>query len=311
MNANEAAIIAERHTFPETFQGSPFLGGASLNNLTAWIAPGSASNEARHKFSLNTCNGCHGAAETGTAFLHVFPREPGVEASLSGFLTGTSIPDPVTGEPRAFNDLGRRNQDLRALVCGCPLVTPKPPRAAQPKPCAASAAAAQQVAPVPSPTPMLAAEPAQQAPAMSSPALPLPAPARDGAGGDPAVFVDPTMISVAHWGRLNEGELFAMSRHIDWAVLMKRTWGLDVMRCPAWSHRLRVVATLTERAVVRSAEADPHPMPVKSTPGAGEVHRSSPRPMSVKFTGEEAAQCFLVRRCLLRVALSSLASLSR
>ncbi|KYF90769.1 hypothetical protein BE20_16645 [Sorangium cellulosum] len=33
-------------------------------------------------------------------------------------------------------------------------------------------------------------------------------------------------------------------------MLMKRTWGLDVMRCPACSHRLRVVATVTERAVV-------------------------------------------------------------
>jgi hypothetical protein len=97
---------------------------------------------------------------------------------------------------------------------------------------------------------MLAAESAQLAPATSSPALPLPAHAQEGACGDPVVFVDPTRISIAHWGRLDEGELFARSRQIDWAVLMKRTWGLDVMRCPACSHRLRVVATLTERAVV-------------------------------------------------------------
>jgi len=71
------------------------------------------------------------------------------------------------------------------------------------------------------------------------------------------------MISIAHWGRLNEGELFAKSRYIDWAVLMKRTWGLDVMQCPACSHRLRVVATLTERAVV-SKILDP--LQVRSTP---------------------------------------------
>jgi hypothetical protein len=37
------------------------------------------------------------------------------------------------------------------------------------------------------------------------------------------VFVDPTRIAIAHWGRLDEGELFAKSRHIDWAVVMKRT----------------------------------------------------------------------------------------
>ncbi|WP_437893580.1 LamG-like jellyroll fold domain-containing protein [Sorangium sp. So ce124] len=120
VNQNEASIIAEQHTVPDTFQGSPFLGGSSFNNLTAWTAPGILNNEARHKFSLNTCNGCHGAAETGTGFLHVNPRSPGNEASLSGFMTGTTIPDPVTGEPRTLNDLRRRNQDLTALVCEPP-----------------------------------------------------------------------------------------------------------------------------------------------------------------------------------------------
>jgi hypothetical protein len=117
VNQNEADILVERHTVPDTFQGSPFLGGSSFNNLIAWAAPGITNNEARHKFSLNTCNGCHGGDETGTAFLHVFPRSQGSEASLSPFMTGIDWFDPVTGEPRAFNDLGRRNQDLKALVC--------------------------------------------------------------------------------------------------------------------------------------------------------------------------------------------------
>ena len=65
------------------------------------------------------------------------------------------------------------------------------------------------------------------------------------------VFVEPMMLSIAHWGRLNEGELFATSRHIDWAVLMKRSWGLDVMKCSACGHRLRVLATITDPNVVR------------------------------------------------------------
>ncbi|WP_437670059.1 LamG-like jellyroll fold domain-containing protein [Sorangium sp. So ce131] len=117
VNQNEAAIVAEQHTVPETFQGAPFLAGAILNNLTAWRAPGIVNNEARHKFSLNTCNGCHGSEETGTGFLHVFPRPVGGEAQLSGFMTGITIGDPVTGEPRTLNDLGRRNADLKALVC--------------------------------------------------------------------------------------------------------------------------------------------------------------------------------------------------
>ena len=117
INANESAILAEQHTVPDTFQGSPFLGGASLNNLNAWTAPGIDNNEARHHFSLNTCNGCHSAAETGTFFLHVNPRFPGNEAQLSGFLTGTTVSDPVTFEPRTFNDLVRRRDDLTQLVC--------------------------------------------------------------------------------------------------------------------------------------------------------------------------------------------------
>ncbi|MGK3960792.1 LamG-like jellyroll fold domain-containing protein [Sorangium sp. So ce118] len=117
VNQNEAAIVAEQFTVPDTFQGAPFLGGSSFNNLTAWTAPGILNNEARHKFSLNTCNGCHGGAETGTTFLHVNPRTLGSEASLSAFMTGINMPDPVTGEVRTLNDLGRRNQDLAALVC--------------------------------------------------------------------------------------------------------------------------------------------------------------------------------------------------
>jgi hypothetical protein len=37
---------------------------------------------------------------------------------------------------------------------------------------------------------------------------------------------------------------------LDWAVSMRRTWELDVMDASRCSHRLRVVATLPERAVV-------------------------------------------------------------
>jgi hypothetical protein len=46
----------------------------------------------------------------------------------------------------------------------------------------------------------------------------------------PVLHAEPTRITVAHWGRLHEGELFAKTRYIDWAVLMKRSFGLDVLR---------------------------------------------------------------------------------
>jgi hypothetical protein len=66
-----------------------------------------------------------------------------VEAMLTGFVTGQTInmsslvrrghavglshrhhvPDPVTGQPRTFNDLGRRAADLQAIVCADPHAT--------------------------------------------------------------------------------------------------------------------------------------------------------------------------------------------
>jgi hypothetical protein len=119
INANEAAIIAETHTVPDQFLGQNFAGGAVFNDFfSAWLAPGISNNEARHHFALNTCNGCHSQAETRTDFLHIFPRFAGNESVLSGFLTGTTAFDPQTGQPRTFNDLGRRKTDLTAIVCG-------------------------------------------------------------------------------------------------------------------------------------------------------------------------------------------------
>jgi hypothetical protein len=54
----------------------------------------------------------------------------------------------------------------------------------------------------------------------------------------PVLHAEPTRITVAHWGRLDDGELFAKTRYIDWAILMKRTFGLDVLRCPRCGARL-------------------------------------------------------------------------
>jgi hypothetical protein len=102
---------------PELFEGGPLLAGASINELIHRAAPDITNNDARHKLSLNTCNGCHGFAETGTSFLMVNPREPGSPASLAGFLTGITVNDPVSSEPRSFNDLQRRITDLERLVC--------------------------------------------------------------------------------------------------------------------------------------------------------------------------------------------------
>jgi hypothetical protein len=117
VNMNEADILAERHTVPLQFQGMNFAAASVFNDLTTWRSENITNPQARHKFALNTCNGCHSTEETGTFFLQVSPRFVGEQAALSGFLTGTTIPDPVTGEPHIFKDLSRRNGDLKMLVC--------------------------------------------------------------------------------------------------------------------------------------------------------------------------------------------------
>jgi hypothetical protein len=86
-----------------------------------WNAPGlnlaiAQQNWARHRASLNSCNGCH-TGETNTIFVHVDPSTPGLPAALSGFLTGNNVPDPAFGNPiRAFNDLARREIDIQQLA---------------------------------------------------------------------------------------------------------------------------------------------------------------------------------------------------
>lgn len=127
VNQNATNIIAEvpggdLHTVPEQFNGQPFLAGSVFNNQTEWNAPGITDPNARFHASLNTCNGCH-SPQTGTfGFLMVSPRSPGSEATLSPFLTGTTVKDLVTGQLRTINDLGRRKTDLTSLVCTPPAV---------------------------------------------------------------------------------------------------------------------------------------------------------------------------------------------
>jgi hypothetical protein len=113
---NESSILSETHEVSASFQGSPLAAGAVFNDLASWIAPGIANNEARFRFSQNTCNGCH-SPETNTFFLQITPRFPGGEAFLSSFLVGTTVFDPVTGAPRSLNELSRRTSGLRTLVC--------------------------------------------------------------------------------------------------------------------------------------------------------------------------------------------------
>jgi hypothetical protein len=160
------------------------------------------------------------------------------------------------------------------------LVTPKPrTRALVSKACPASAStsttpSASTPAPVASsPGP---SSPAQAAPA--APAAPKPASAPSvaasvpssptHASAEPVIIVDATTITVAHWGRLLDGELFATARYIDWATLLKRSFGFDALRCPRCTKRMRVLATITQPHVVRKIleHLGVRPVPLTTAP---------------------------------------------
>ena len=59
------------------------------------------------------------------------------------------------------------------------------------------------------------------------------------------------MITVAHWRRILDGELYAASSRVEWALLLQRTYGVDALRCPKCTGRMRAMATLVEPATVK------------------------------------------------------------
>ena len=111
INTNATAIVNGTYTVPLTWPttSAPFLGAnpQAPSPSFIWNAPGVTTNP-RHKFSLNTCNGCH-AGEVNTNFTHI-----GAAGNLSPFLSGplTKI-DPVDGiTSRTFNEILMRQQHL-------------------------------------------------------------------------------------------------------------------------------------------------------------------------------------------------------
>jgi hypothetical protein len=119
INGHEADLLAGTHIVPLSYPaGTPFRGGqAEPGAGTAWTTAGILNTEARQKFSIATCNGCH-TLETDTRFLHIAPRATGAESQLSDFLTGAGMPktDPVSGVPRSFNELLDRQMKLDATA---------------------------------------------------------------------------------------------------------------------------------------------------------------------------------------------------
>jgi hypothetical protein len=146
INANEVDILHDpiQYVVPNEFPpGRAFLAGAALVPNTNFFWNGRTggipinSGEARHRFSLNTCNSCH-SRETMTVFTHVKPAAFTTMAAVSDFLCrqnppgtgsclGITVPDPAGRTPdHFFNELPRRAADLDYFVNNfvCPLSPP-------------------------------------------------------------------------------------------------------------------------------------------------------------------------------------------
>jgi hypothetical protein len=118
VNDHEADILDDDYVVPLTYPVAvKFRAGAlRYESFSYWSAPGITNATARHRFSLNTCSGCH-ARETDTEFRHIGLAAFGTPAPLSGFLTGTWVTDPKDASTsRFFDDLERRAVDMDALL---------------------------------------------------------------------------------------------------------------------------------------------------------------------------------------------------
>lgn len=172
VNANQSELITSMGTLPPVINdfpsNQPFQAGSALNGFlntgagTYWngCTPGTDTNcevtifngpnggwEARRFFSLNTCNGCHGAETNTAGFQQVVNRSPGHASGLSSFLLGCinssggcattggpgdctrgqctlddpgqeSVPDPANSQNGShdYGDIARRQLNLQNLA---------------------------------------------------------------------------------------------------------------------------------------------------------------------------------------------------
>jgi hypothetical protein len=124
VNNNEAAILANSYGVPLTFPSivTNFLGARPEipNPATAfWRAPGILNNNARHKASLNTCNGCHGREVQTPNFTHIDQTgilSPFLQAGMVNVNNAFNVSDPVSGVNRQFFEMRDRAQHLDSVA---------------------------------------------------------------------------------------------------------------------------------------------------------------------------------------------------
>ena len=65
-------------------------------------------------------------------------------------------------------------------------------------------------------------------------------------------WLAPNVLSVRHWNGLVAGALYAATPRVDWAMLLRRTFSVDLLACAACHGRMRVLGRVTERDTVRA-----------------------------------------------------------
>ena len=66
------------------------------------------------------------------------------------------------------------------------------------------------------------------------------------AQSDAVEVVAPNILSLSHWVRLRDGELYAAQPRVNWSALLRRTFDFDVKTCTTCGGRLEVRAVVTE-----------------------------------------------------------------
>lgn len=145
------------------------------------------------------------------------------------------------------------------------LVTPKPPANARPRKAKKCKESSESALPAPAPPALPPPRPpaaSRETPGSGTPTSTPSTPASSALAPEasatsltvavalPSAWVDPTALTVKHWARLLDGELFATSSRVEWSVLLRRTHGFDSLRCPRCAGRMRVMATITEPGAV-------------------------------------------------------------
>jgi Putative transposase len=155
------------------------------------------------------------------------------------------IPPPRFPLVRFAGVLAPRSKWRARIVPRPPTPTPEPAPAHR----AACVAPTEKLELVAAATP---ARPSNMAP-MLEPSSPSALPARPAVyaqslavQSDAVEVVAPNIVSLSHWARLRDGELYAAKPRVDWSTLLRRTFDFDVKSCTKCGGRLEVRAVVTE-----------------------------------------------------------------